>query len=58
MYKKGLIALVVIVLLAVLGFFCSNVEQKEQSQWTQSSQGLLQMKKYPKKPLGRKNLFD
>lgn len=57
MLKKVLIALVVVVLLIGSGIYCSKIENNEKQQWTKSSEDLLKLKKYPKKPLGRKNLF-
>lgn len=57
MQKNFLIALVVVALLVVSGLFCSKIEKNEKQQWTKSSEDLLKLKKYPKKPLERKNLF-
>lgn len=58
MSKKVGIALLVIILLIGGFFFCQQSEKNYKPNWTQSSENLLKMKKIPKKPLTKKNLFE
>jgi hypothetical protein len=57
MAKKWLIGLVVILILMLSGIVCRHMEVQQQSKWTQRSEELLKIKKQPRKPLQRKNLF-
>ena len=57
MSKKWSIAILIIVIIVFFGVMCTKMEQKEQDKWTQRSQNLLNVKKYPKKTLKQKNLF-
>lgn len=58
MSKKLLIALVIVVILVALGVLCRQIEVKHEGDWTNSSEKLLEIKKYPKKTINKKNLFD
>jgi hypothetical protein len=57
MAKKWLIILIVVLVLLVGGIMCRRIEVQEQSNWTKRSENLLKIKKHPKKPLKKKNLF-
>ena len=58
MAQKWLIGLTIVAI--VLGMFivCRMAENSQKSQWEQRSENLLKVKKHPKKPLTKKNLFE
>lgn len=58
MAKKVGIALLVIVLLIGGFFVCRQSEEVNKPKWEGASQKLLDIKKMPKKPLTKKNLFE
>lgn len=58
MAKKVLVTLTIILIMMTLFIVCRNAEVREQSQWTKRSENLLNVRKYPKKPLKTNNLFE
>lgn len=57
MSQKVLISFLVISIIVALGFVCSNISNQQQSGWTQSSENLLKVRDYQRKPLDRDSLF-
>lgn len=58
MVKKWLIALIIIFVLVAAGGYCAYVDNQQKDEWTQRSENLLKVKKYPKKAIQKKNLFE
>jgi hypothetical protein len=57
MAQKWLVGLLIILVIGVMGIFCSKTEDKQQTKWTKSSEGLLKMREYSKKSLNKDSLF-